>query len=37
MMEWLKNIGWMALAVLCAVALGIVAGILNPAEEVNGL
>lgn len=36
-MEWLKNIGWMALAVLCAVALGIVTGILNPAEEVNGL
>ncbi|HUK56289.1 MAG TPA: carbon starvation CstA family protein [Nitrospiria bacterium] len=36
-MEWLKHIGWMALAVLCAVALAIVTGILNPAEEVNGL
>ncbi|MBI3810658.1 MAG: carbon starvation protein A [Nitrospirae bacterium] len=36
-MEILKNIGWVALAVLCAVAFAIVAGILNPAEELNAL
>ncbi|MEK6684736.1 MAG: carbon starvation protein A [Nitrospirota bacterium] len=33
----LKNIGWAALAVLCAVAFAVVAGILNPAEELNAL
>jgi carbon starvation protein len=37
MPEVLKNIGWVALALLCAVAFSIVVGILNPAEEVNGL
>jgi carbon starvation protein len=36
-MKVLKNIGWVALAVLCAAAFAIVAGILNPAEEVNAL
>lgn len=37
MPEVLKNIGWVALALLCAVAFSIVVGILNPAEEVNAL
>jgi len=36
-MNVLKNIGWAALAVLCAVAFAIVAGVLNPAEKVNAL
>jgi carbon starvation protein len=36
-METLKSAGWVALALLCAVAFSIVTGILNPAEEVNGL
>ncbi|HZC68567.1 MAG TPA: carbon starvation CstA family protein [Nitrospirales bacterium] len=30
-------IGWAALAVLCAVGFGVVAGLVNPDEKVNGL
>ena len=33
----LFKIGWVGLAILCAVAFGHVVGIINPSEKVNGL
>ena len=36
-MAVVKKIGWMALAILCAVAFAIVTGIVNPNERVNAL
>ncbi len=36
-MTILPKIGWVGLAILCAIAFGHVAGFLNPHEKVNGL
>jgi len=36
-MRALASIGWVAVAVLCAVGFGVVTGIFNPDEKVNGL
>ncbi len=36
-MTGLASIGWAALAVLCAVGFGVVTGLFNPGEKVNGL
>ncbi|MCA9472580.1 MAG: carbon starvation protein A [Nitrospirales bacterium] len=33
----LQTVGWIGLAILCAVAFGHVVGIINPTEKVNGL
>lgn len=36
-MAVVKTIGWIALAILCAVAFAIVTGLVNPNEQVNAL
>jgi carbon starvation protein len=36
-MKAVASIGWIALAVLCAVAFAVVAGIIRPDEKINGL
>jgi len=36
-MTGLAFIGWAAVAALCAVGFGIVTGVVNPDEKVNGL
>jgi len=36
-MKAVVSIGWIALAVLCAVAFAVVAGIVRPDEKINGL
>jgi carbon starvation protein len=36
-METLKKLGWIGLAILCAIAFAIVTRIVNPDEKVNGL
>ena len=36
-MRWIAAVGWTALAVLCAVGFGVITGVVNPEEKVNGL
>ncbi len=36
-MTRLLKVGWLGLAILCAIAFGHVVGVINPSEKVNGL